>query len=196
MKITKNNKFFRFYQMLLKKSDRRRRPAGNLAPCSCAAAVMYKSTFPCCTHCKTRPCLTLHPPCANKPFCVCCQTIPHMYNKNRVLLIDLEKFSQKLGQCQIKSTPLFLKWVGGSGEGRNFFSREKKFRPSPDSDHFIAGMPSSAIFQGSQFTPLRTLVISDWNSLEAAGMMSRPANSNLIGRMTRISSSLHPAGSS
>ena len=53
---------------------------------------------------------------------------------------------------------------------------------------FIKGMPSSAIFQGSQLTPLRTLVISAWNSLEAAGMMSRPANSNLIGRMTHMSS--------
>jgi hypothetical protein len=31
------------------------------------------------------------------------------------------------------SIPLFLKWDGGVGEGRNFFSREKKFRPSPAS---------------------------------------------------------------
>jgi len=30
-----------------------------------------------------------------------------------------------------KHIPLFLKRDGGSGEGKNFFSREKKFFPSP-----------------------------------------------------------------
>ena len=35
------------------------------------------------------------------------------------------------------STPLFLKRGGGSGEGKNFFSREKKFFPSPDSHRFF-----------------------------------------------------------
>ena len=53
---------------VVKKSDRRRRPAVNLAPCSCAAAVMYKSTLPCCAHCKTRPCLTDASTDANKRF--------------------------------------------------------------------------------------------------------------------------------
>ena len=34
-----------------------------------------------------------------------------------------------------KYTPLFLKEVGGLGEGENFFSREKKFSPSPKKSH-------------------------------------------------------------
>ena len=42
---------------VVKKNDRRRCPAVNLAPCSCAAAVMYKSTLPCYALCKTRHCL-------------------------------------------------------------------------------------------------------------------------------------------
>ena len=53
---------------VVKKSDRRRRPAVNLAPCSCAAAVMYKSTLPCCAHCKTRHCLPDASTEANKRF--------------------------------------------------------------------------------------------------------------------------------
>ena len=36
----------------------------------------------------------------------------------------------------VSNTPLFLKKDGGSGEGKNFFSREKKFFPSPDSRSF------------------------------------------------------------
>ena len=36
-----------------------------------------------------------------------------------------------LRQTGAKHTPLFLKKDRGSGEGKNFFSREKKFFPSP-----------------------------------------------------------------
>ena len=39
-----------------------------------------------------------------------------------------------------KHTSLFLKKDGGLGEGKNFFSREKKFFPSPESDHFPNGI--------------------------------------------------------
>ena len=53
---------------VVKQSDRRRRPVVNLAPCSCAAAVMYKSTLPCYAHRKTRPCLTDASAEANKRF--------------------------------------------------------------------------------------------------------------------------------
>ena len=43
---------------VVKKNDRRWCPAVNLAPCICVAAVVYKSTLPCCARCKTRHCLT------------------------------------------------------------------------------------------------------------------------------------------
>jgi len=42
-----------------------------------------------------------------------------------------------------KHTPLFLKKDGGLGEGKNFFSREKKFFPSPKNSHYLL---SAAIF--------------------------------------------------
>ena len=37
-----------------------------------------------------------------------------------------------------KHTPLFLKKDGGLGEGKNFFSREKKFFPSPKKSPLLA----------------------------------------------------------
>jgi len=36
-----------------------------------------------------------------------------------------------------KHIPLFLKRDGGAGEGKNFFSREKKFFPSPASQSLL-----------------------------------------------------------
>ena len=54
--------------MSYKKSDRRQRPAVNLAPCICAAAVVYISTLPCCAQCKTRPCLADASTDADKRF--------------------------------------------------------------------------------------------------------------------------------
>ena len=83
----------------MKKSDRRWRPAVNLAPCSCAAAVVYRSTLHCCAHCKTRHCLTDASTEANKRFVYVTKTYLICYNKI-VSPSDLEKFSQKLGQYQ------------------------------------------------------------------------------------------------
>ena len=53
---------------VVRQSERRRRPAVNLAPCICAAAVVYRSTLPCCAQCKTRPCLADASPDADKRF--------------------------------------------------------------------------------------------------------------------------------
>ena len=48
--------------LVVKKEYRRRRIAGNLVPCYCAASVMYSRTLPQLLIRKTRPCLALHPP--------------------------------------------------------------------------------------------------------------------------------------
>ena len=53
---------------VMKQPYPRRRPAVNLVPCSCAAAVVYKSTLPCYAHSKTRHCLTDASADANKRF--------------------------------------------------------------------------------------------------------------------------------
>jgi len=71
-------RFGRFVSKVVKKDDRRRRPAVNLAPCSCAAAVMYKSTLPCCAHSKTRHCHTDASAEANQAFGVCFPNIPKL----------------------------------------------------------------------------------------------------------------------
>ena len=47
--------------LVVKKEYRRRRIAGNLVPCYCAASVMYSRTLPQLLIRKTRPCLALHP---------------------------------------------------------------------------------------------------------------------------------------
>ena len=41
------------------------------------------------------------------------------------------------GQAERLNTPLFLKRDEGSGEGKDFFSREKKFFPSPEQSPLI-----------------------------------------------------------
>ena len=58
------------YTYVMKQSYRRWRLADTPAPCSCADAVEYSRTLPRRTRRKTRPCLAMHPPDANIPFCV------------------------------------------------------------------------------------------------------------------------------
>ena len=85
------------------RQSERRRPAVNLAPCICAAAVVYKSTLPCYAQCKTRPCLADASTDADKRFAYVDKTYLMCYIQayNKILfIICFEKFSQKLGQYQ------------------------------------------------------------------------------------------------
>ena len=117
---------------VVKKSDRRRRPVVNLAPCSCAAAVMYRSTFPCCAHCKTRHCLTDASTDANKRFAYVAK--PYPMNRFRNVFTKIGKMSQNI----IKSSPLFLKGREGRGErGKTSFLVKRSFHAFPASPTLI-----------------------------------------------------------
>ena len=91
------------------KSNLRWRIVDNLAPCSCAGAVEYSRTLLHHARRKTRPCHTLHPPIANKPY----QAI----NKSVNLYTNFTKFG-RLPTCLLC---IFHTIMVKSGRFKHFF---------------------------------------------------------------------------
>ena len=86
--------------LVVKKEYRRRRIAGNLVPCYCAASVMYSRTLPQLLIRKTRPCLALHPPMVMGRFAFC-------RNPN-LLHISLKSGLYQISLNRLKNLKFFL----------------------------------------------------------------------------------------